>query len=60
MFLAGIGSVIAMLITASIIFYYKSKEFLKEISKSMAIKKGILGEREIKRFLKMKRKLIFT
>ncbi|MFA5856010.1 MAG: DUF2238 domain-containing protein [Candidatus Pacearchaeota archaeon] len=57
MFLAGTGSVIAMIITAIIIWYLNSPGFIKEIRESMRVKKStLLGENYIKKYLVVKKK----
>ena len=51
MALAGLGSIIAMCITAITIIYYNSKNFFKEFKESLSIKqKEVLGERAIQKF----------
>jgi putative membrane protein len=44
MFMAGIGSVIAMFITGVVILSYKGKAYLKDLGDSFRISKGQLGE----------------
>ena len=52
MLLAGLGSIIAMGITAITIFAYRGKDYLHEIIYSFKVKKGELGERALERFKK--------
>jgi putative membrane protein len=47
MFLAGIGSLIAMVLTFFILIYYDSSGFWKEFKDSLKFKKEILGERAL-------------
>lgn len=44
MFLAGVGSVITMLVTAVVILSYKGRAYLKDLRDSFRISKGQLGE----------------
>lgn len=53
MFLAGLGSVIAMLIVAMVVWHFKRSQFWKEIRESLTIKKKrVLGEEELERMEK--------
>ncbi len=57
MFLAFLGSIIAMSTTAIIIWYYNSEGFIKEIRNSMKIKsRQVLGEKAIEKYLKNNKK----
>ena len=44
MFLAGLGSLIAMIVTAFVILYYKRSGFLNELKNSFKVDRNILGE----------------
>jgi len=53
MFMALIGSVVAMIIPAIVIWYYNPKYFLKELKESVKVKeKKVLGERIIGKWTK--------
>jgi len=55
MLMAGLGSVVAMIFTGIVIWYYNSKRFVRDIRESLKIKsKKVLGEKEILRFIKKK------
>jgi putative membrane protein len=51
MFNAGIGAIIAMLIVAFIVWYYRRNKFWSEIKESFAVKHAVpLGEEALRRF----------
>jgi putative membrane protein len=55
MALAGLGSIIAMLITAGIIIYLDRKNFFREFKESFKVKsKAILGEVALEKMIKKK------
>ena len=57
MFLAGLGSIIAMLVTGLLIWYYNSKGFIEEIRESLRIKSdNVLGEKYLEKYWKKTRK----
>lgn len=55
MILAGIGSIITMMVTAGFVWYYHAKGFIREFRESMEIKqRKPLGERVLSKWIKKK------
>ncbi|MEK6850537.1 MAG: DUF2238 domain-containing protein [Nanoarchaeota archaeon] len=54
MFNAGVGSIIAMAITAIIIFSYRRREYWSELKDSFRVHRGELGEVALQRFSRKK------
>ncbi|MEI6732199.1 MAG: DUF2238 domain-containing protein [archaeon] len=50
MFMAGLGSIIAMLIVFLIILAYRKRDYLRELAESFRVKKQVLGERALQRW----------
>lgn len=50
MFMAGMGSILAMLIVFIVILAYRKRDYLRELAESFKVKKRVLGERALQRW----------